>query len=456
MLGLTMGCFARIPCGFDLTAIFDTKSKIDRAAWLIAAILEKQLCFSDYGGAPMASSEVRKICGTPLTTKEIVDTLKDHGILFVSNSYEVGTRFKNYSVNTGFLRSEKFTTEHVVHHRISSPTVISSIKKSLMKDKEYEYYRWDKFHFAVYKNLQYPQIDESEVGIFFEHFFDPESVDFGESAAVLGFQVDQLMSDAKRRMSVSKTGRVYTPLCRLKSWVRGCFKYNDNWCVGHDVKACQPTLLAALMLSIANQDNSFFERSGVARHMKSLKIDTRNLSRCDITQADAREFAVFVENNDIYDTIVGRLKSRGHYRSRDDIKLAFMRDIFAKKSEYASVEEQEFRELFPVVWKQIKAINKQDYRTLINFMQFMESEVVIHHALKRAYELGCRGFFTVHDSIYASQNYTEIIKMGFEYASNLVGVRLTIDIGDDIVERRRRESEQKLEVEEFNSAIFEA
>ena len=46
--------------------------------------------------------------------------------------------------------------------------------------------------------------------------------------------------------------------------------------------------------------------------------------------------------------------------------------------------------------------------------------------------------------------------MGFEYASNLVGVRLTIDIGDDIVERRRRESEQKLEVEEFNSAIFKA
>ena len=143
-------------------------------------------------------------------------------------------------------------------------------------------------------------------------------------------------------------------------------------------------------------------------------------------------------------------------RSRDDIKIAFMRDIFAKKSEYASVEEHEFRELFPVVWRQIKAINRNDYRTLINFMQFMESEVVIHHALQKAYKLGCRGFFTVHDSIYAADAYTDVILKGFEYASNAVGIKLRIDVSQDIVERRRQEVENRLAVEDFNSNVLKA
>ena len=454
MLGLTMGCYARIPGGFRLENIFDTKVKADRAAWLIGAILEKQICFSDYSGAPMSSAEVRKICGNPVTTKEIVEKLKECQILFVADTYEVGAKFKNYLVNPRWLRADKVSTDNVVHHHITSPTVITTIRKSLLKDKDYEHYRWDEFHFQIYQNLQYPQIDSYEVERCFQDLHDPGDGDFGSSAAVIGFQLDQILSDTNRRMSVSKTGRVYTPLCRLKSWVRGCVKYSDRWCIGHDVKACQPTLLAALMLSIANGDSSFFERTGVARHMKSLGIRMKLLESCDISQRDAREFASFVEENDIYDVIVAKLKSRGHYRSRDDIKIAFMRDIFAKKSEYASVEEHEFRELFPVVWRQIKAINRNDYRTLINFMQFMESEVVIHHALQKAYKLGCRGFFTVHDSIYAPDTYTDVILKGFEYASNAVGIRLRIDVSQDIVERRRQEVENRLAVEDFNSNVL--
>ena len=456
MLGLTMGCYARIPGGFRLENIFDTKAKADRAAWLIGAILEKQICFSDHGGAPMSSSEIRRICGNPVTTKEIINTLKECQILFVSSGYEVGAKFKNYLVNPKWLKVDKMSTDNVVHHHITSPTVISTIRKSLLKHKDYEHYRWDEFHFKIYENLQSPQIDSYEVEKCFRDLHDPKDKDFGSSAAVVGFQLDQLLSDTSRRMSVSKTGRVYTPLCRLKSWVRGCFKHGGHWCVGHDVKACQPTLLAALMLSIANGDSSFFERTGVSRHMKSLGIKMKSLENCDITQKDAREFAGFVEENDIYDVIVARLKSRGHYRSRDDIKVAFMRDIFAKKSEYASVEEHEFRELFPVIWRQIKAINRRDYRTLINFMQFMESEVVIHHALHKAYDLGCRGFFTVHDSIYAADIYTDAILKGFEYASNAVGIKLTIDVGDNIVERRRRENEHRLSIEDFSSSVLKA
>lgn len=456
MLGLTMGCYARIPGGVDLDSLFNTKVKIDRAAWLIGAVLEKQMCFSDYAGAPMSSSEVRKICGNPLTTRELVGGLREAGILFVSSGYEVGSKFKNYAVNPKLLKESSFTTDHVVHHLITSPTVITSIRNSLMKDKQYEHYRWDKFHFSIYENLQLPQLDTGEVKAYFNEFYDPKSVKFGDSAAVVGFQVDQLLTDNCRRMSVSKTGRVYTQLCRLKSWVRGCFQYDGDWCVGHDVKACQPTLLAALMLGIANKDNSFFERTGVERHRKSLGIKNKTLEKCDITVADAREFAEFVESNDIYDEIVSRLKRRGHYRSRDDIKLAFMRDIFAKKSEYASVEEQEFKVMFPVIWKQIKAINEKDYRTLINFMQFMESEVVIHHALKKAHELGCRGYFTVHDSIYAPQCHTDLVLKGFDYASHAVGIKLRIDVSGDIVQRRRNELEQRVEREDFSESMLKA
>jgi hypothetical protein len=123
MLGLTMGCYARIPGGFRLENIFDTKTKADRAAWLIGAILEKQICFSDYSGAPMSSSEVRKICGNPVTTKEIVTRLKDCQILFVADSYEVGAKFKNYLVNPRWLKVDKVSTDMwciiTSHHHLS-------------------------------------------------------------------------------------------------------------------------------------------------------------------------------------------------------------------------------------------------------------------------------------------------------------------------------------------------
>ena len=112
--------------------------------------------------------------------------------------------------------------------------------------------------------------------------------------------------------------------------------------------------------------------------------------------------------------------------------------------------------MFPVIWRQIKAINEKDYRTLINFMQFMESEVVIHHALKKAHELGCRGYFTVHDSIYAPQCYTDLILKGFDYASHAVGIKLRIDVSGDIVQRRRNELEQRVEREDFSESMLKA
>ena len=456
MLGLTMKCHARIPGDLDLGQIFDSKPMIDRAAWLIGAILEKQICFSDCSGAPMSSAEIRKICGNPVTTKTIVDGLKAAGVLFVGKNYEVGRTFKRYAINPRLFRKTTIKGNNIVHHEITAPTVIRTIRKSLERHKNYEFFRWGDFHYDIYSELQQPKLDAEEAERCFDIILsEGEKADQG-LAAIMGFQVDQLKTDTTVKMSVSKTGRVYTPLCRLKSWLRGCMQYDGEWCVGHDVKACQPTLLAALMMCVANKDVSFFTKKDVAKRVKILGIGLKPIGKCDISRADAQEFADFVENCDIYETLVDDLKKRGHYRTRDDMKLAFMRDIFAKRGSYASVEEHAFKQRFPVVWQQIKKINELDYRTLINFMQFMESEVVIHHALKKAYDFGCRGFFTVHDSIYATESYTNLILQGFEYASEMVGIRLNIDVSDNIVVKRQEEQELAQQRQHFAEIMFEA
>ena len=453
MLGLTMKCHARIPGDLDLSQIFDSKPMIDRAAWLIGAILEKQICFSDCSGAPMSSAEIRKICGNPVTTKTIVDGLKAANVLFVGSNYEVGRAFKRYAVNPRLFKHTTIKGNNIVHHEITAPTVIRTIRKSLERHKNYEFFRWGDFHYDIYSELQQPKLDAEEAERCFDIILsEDEKADQG-LAAIMGFQVDQLRTDTTVKMSVSKTGRVYTPLCRLKSWLRGCMQYDGDWCVGHDVKACQPTLLAALMMCVANKDVSFFTKKDVAKRVKILGIGLKPIGKCDISQADAQEFAEFVEDYDIYDTLVDDLKKQGHYRTRDDMKLAFMRDIFAKRGSYASVEERAFQRRFPVVWQQIKRINEQDYRTLINFMQFMESEVVIHHALKKAYDLGCRGFFTVHDSIYVNPDYSHLVMDGFEDASKRIGVNLSIEKSADIQQSRWEATESRIETHDLIAEI---
>lgn len=448
----------RLPVNLDLARIFRSKPVIDRAAWLLSHILEKQAHFSfEKGWARISSGTIRSICGDSKYQHLIISALKKHQVLQCDENYVAGVKTKGYRINfecfgdfhEKMTLREKRRRARAVTYDITVPTVIKTYQRLEAEVWGKERVRWTPFHRKILDNLQLVSLDRFEAEKYLEYCLGNPDEMSSEAANIMGLQIDQILSEQARKVTVSKTGRVYTPFCRLKSWLRRCMKFKGKHCISHDIRACQPTLLAALMVGMAGGNAGFLSDKGLRSRQKMLGIEMSGLKNVTITPEAAGRFKRHVEQYDIYQTVIDALKSRGHIRCREDIKRSFMRDIFAKKTAYMSVEEDCFGALFPEVHEQIKAINKIDYRSLINVMQFLESEIVIHNVLQRVHNDGCRGYFTVHDSIYVNPDYSHLVLKHFDEVSNEIGVKLKIDVSSDIREKRWEVSEDLNDTQDF-------
>lgn len=452
----------RIPAGVDLSSIFTSKAVRERAAWLMGHIINRQCHYSfEEGWARIASGTIRYICGDSKYQHLILSALKKHKILECDDSYIAGLKTKGYRINFDCFGnfkhdatiSEKRRLARIVAYDITVPTVVKTYRRLEAENWGKEKVRWVPFHHKVLDNLQLVSLDRFEAEKYLQHCLNSPNEMSTEAANIMGLQIDQILSDQEREVTISKTGRVYTPLCRLKSWLRRCMMFKGKHCIAHDIRACQPTLLAALMVGMASGSSSFLVSDGLALRQRTLGIKMACLKNVTISEEAACRFRDHVESHDIYQTIISALRKQGHVRSRDDIKRSFMRDIFAKKSSYISIEENCFSVLFPEVHEQIKAINLTDYRNLINIMQFLESEIVIHDVLRRAHDRGCRGYFTVHDSIYVNPDYSHLVMDGFSAASKKIGVNLSIERSADIQQSRWEETESRVETRDLIAEI---
>jgi hypothetical protein len=109
---------------------------------------------------------------------------------------------------------------------------------------------------------------------------------------------------------------------------------------------------------------------------------------------------------------------------RDVVKLAFLRDVLAKRGRYPSAVETAFRRSFPDVYGYIRAVNRQNHGELIRRLQRLESWLVIENVAPRL--VGRVPVVTLHDAIYSTLHSLEAVEAAFHEVFDEIGFRLSL------------------------------
>ena len=136
---------------------------------------------------------------------------------------------------------------------------------------------------------------------------------------------------------------------------------------------------------------------------------------------DASLFAVLASEGVLYESLVA---SSG--LTRDVVKLAFLRDVLAKRGRYPSVVEASFRNAFPTVHRIIRAVNRNDHGTLIRLLQRAESWLVIGQVAPRL--LGRMPIVTLHDAIYSRSRDAPKVADTFREAFGELGFEMGLKL----------------------------
>jgi len=106
------------------------------------------------------------------------------------------------------------------------------------------------------------------------------------------------------------------------------------------------------------------------------------------------------------------------------VKLAFLRDVLAKRGSYPSRVEQAFRMLFPGVHAFIRAVNRRDHGELIRHLQRLESWLVVEQVAPRL--VGRVPCVTLHDAIYSTLRSLTAVEATFEEVFDEIGIHLKL------------------------------
>jgi hypothetical protein len=109
---------------------------------------------------------------------------------------------------------------------------------------------------------------------------------------------------------------------------------------------------------------------------------------------------------------------------RNCVKLAFLRDVLAKRGSYPSRVEQAFRMLFPGVHAFIRAVNRRDHGELIRHLQRLESWLVVEQVAPRL--VGRVPCVTLHDAIYSTLRSLTAVEATFEEVFDEIGIHLKL------------------------------
>ena len=360
-----------------------------------------------------------------------VRMIKDAGILTMHQKKIVGARSAGYRLCDALMVSPH--CDFVLTKRTSSGAEISSLINRLTSLKSWG---WSELHEVYAKCLTRFHIDTVEAR---EVLAGHPGVEIGGPAWVgqsMGVyeQNENFLGDYKSvRLSVGRTGRLYHPISTLKGCIRSRILYrtpegDDVRVRAFDIKASQPTFLAALMMYASGLESwpSMFTNKDSVLRAKKFGIST-DVS-VDIDPEEAARLKGIVEERDMYDFLRCRCESlTGWKPSRPNTKVSFLRDVAAKKGNYSPREiEKTFLTEFPSISNAIKQINTGDHSRLIRLLQWLESEVVINYMWKRlVWETKCAAF-TVHDCFYIHPKCIEKLLEIQADAVSVLGIDLNL------------------------------
>jgi hypothetical protein len=211
-------------------------------------------------------------------------------------------------------------------------------------------------------------------------------------------------------LSVGNTGRVFNSLTGLKRELRRTVRIDGEPLAGVDIACAQPALLA-LEMARKTPSNGLNELSTYKLMGSPVLPDSSPPSCCS--------FADLVLRGQFYESLVACTGL-----DRDRVKLAFLRDVLAKRGRYPSVVEDAFRSLFPTVYKFVRSVNRDDHAELIRQLQRRESWLVVERVAPRL--VGRVPCVTLHDAIYTARGCLPVVETAFNEVFDEIGFHLTL------------------------------
>jgi hypothetical protein len=324
--------------------------------------------------------------------------------------YCVGVRCKGYRL------AKRFLGDRCVRVPVTDPRLLDRIEREReCQDAEAQQGRWKPIHFLLNAEQRHLTIG-------------------GDADVILAELSDQtrlcqdvLVSNLRRRefrFSVSTTGRVFNAITGLKRELRQSLRIGGEPLGSVDIRCAQPGLLA-LAISQRTPTNGL-KKLGTYKHTSLAAPILPSSLPCPLPAPDLTAFVGLATSGLLYETFVSLTGL-----DRDAVKLAFLRDVLAKRGRYPSAVEQAFLVEFPTVHQYIRSVNCRDHAELIRHLQRLESWLVIERVSPRL--LGRVPCITLHDAIYSTRRNLPTVERAFGETFDEIGCRLSLKREGDVI-----------------------
>ena len=411
-----------LPSSFDVQEFLTTNRlllRADDARWLMSTIVRKTANrdTDPWGCVRLHSRILRRIMYEP-TMVDIVRALERGGAIETA-PYCEGVRSKGYRL------AKRYLGDRCIRMPATDPRLLDRIERAQQRqdaeEPEEQRARWKPVHYRLNAEQHHLTIG-NEADVILAAL--PEHTRLCQ---------DVLVSNIRRQdfpFSVSTTGRVFNAITGLKRELREALRFGGEPLGSIDIRCAQPGLLA-LALSRFPPTN-VLNKLGTYKHALPVLPPFPCSLLPPSLSPDLASFVALAAFGLLYERLVMLTGL-----DRDSVKLAFLRDVLAKRGRYPSSVEQAFRRAFPTVYSWIRMVNCRDHAELIRLLQRLESWLVIERVSPRL--LGRVPCITLHDAIFSTCQSLPTIEQAFGETFDEIGFRLSLK-REGAAEDRRRET----------------
>jgi hypothetical protein len=396
---MTTACVFDLPRSFDVQEFLTQRlwAHADDARWLVSTILRKTANrdVDPWGCVRLDSRILRRVMGRQ--SRYIIRAL-EHGAIETAP-------YCAHVKATGYRLASRYLGDRCVRVTAVDPSFLARLEQERQRrEAETPRANWKPIHFLLDAEQRWLTIDPAADTILATL---PEHTRLCQ---------DVLVSRLRRHefsFSVSTTGRVFNAITGLKRELRGMLRFGGEPVAGVDI-ACAQAALLALEMQLHSPTNGPKGRATYKHTRPALPPPSLP---CSSLPTDA--FASLTCSGCLYDSLV-RLTGL----DRERVKLAFLRDVLAKKGRYPSFVEQAFRQMFPRVHAFIRAVNRRNHGELIRHLQRLESWLVIEQVAPRL--VGRVPCITLHDAIFTTLPHLPLVEAAFDEVFDEIGFHLNL------------------------------
>jgi len=418
------------------------------------------------GYVSLKATELRKILG--VSSKLILDTLEDAGVIEIDNSYAVSVESKGYRLKTKYRKSPvtfvTITDAKIVQKYNTQAKLYNALQREKLRDKAYlvKWFLDDKLKIDNVKALKYLELYESIV----KRHLTTYDVSKKSQQEMLS-HIDSSIQSSKsiienwhtRNITFDSKGeRLYSSLTSIMSQLRCFTTYEEQELVSFDIKNSQPFHILLLLNPrfwdkpkrktdvVMENLNSELLKYLKDNHLKEynttimlLKQDAatginhtnRGIKRIENTRP---HFAHEVATGKLYKFISDSFNNKfttpegfDPFGSKELAKNELIKLLYfnPKKTGSPSIRYfNSFSNLFPSVAAVIELLKLRKFQDFSVLLQKLESTILLGHVCKKIFETDSSiPMFTVHDSILTTKEHSEKVeRIILETYNDIMGV----------------------------------